>query len=188
MTFTVAEGDERNAAVALLNETYRRDRGHTPSIEPGACFLIARDAHGTVAATFRFLGPETRPFDFEPLADVSGLRELDRRPALIGRLCVRPDHRMVRSGAFVHVGLLKLTLAYARKRAVTDLFLYTFDHLLALYRTAFFRSLGVGFVHPTWGPQNLMHLDVDGLEARCVASQSRIARLLLDRQAPGFLV
>lgn len=188
LIFTIAEGRDREAAVALLADTYAREHGRVPPIEPDATFLIARDGDGGVAASFRFLGPEARPFDFEAHVHVPELTVPGRRPALLGRLCVRPERREVRAGKFVHVGLLKLALAHARKRGVTDFFMYTFDNLLAFYRTAFFRNLDRPFDFPPWGRQNLLHLDVVGLAARCAQSDGPLARLLLDPDLPGFEV
>jgi hypothetical protein len=94
----------------------------------------------------------------------------------------------VRRGSFLHTRLLKLAYAYCGKHGITDLLLYTFDRLVALYRVAFFQDLGRTFTHPDWGTMRVMHLDVVALTARCARSDTAIARLLREPPGPSFLV
>lgn len=188
LTFKVADPGERERALALRREIYGREHGRIPDDEPDAVHFVARTDAGEVVGAFRLLPPETRPFEFEPMVDVRTLLLPGRRPAHIGRLCVREDHRVVRRGMFLHLGLMTITLAYAEKHAITDLVLYTFESLTAFYRVAFFRDARLPFEHPEWGPQVLMHLDVGDLAARCAESTSPTARLLASRDVPWLLL
>lgn len=184
--FQVARGAERERALAFQSEIYARELPHVPGDEAGAILLVATDADGAIVASFRLLPPEVRPFDFESLVDVSDLLAPSTRAALVGRLCVRPDHREIRRGMFLHTSLLKLTQLYLVAHGITDLFLYTFDHLLSFYRVAFFRNLERPFVHPEWGRIHLMHLDVAALAARVAESKAPMARLLREPAGPEF--
>src|SRR6185295_13253889 len=115
----------------------------------GALYLIACVATSDeVVATFRLVGPHQRPFDLEQFVDLDGLIGPDRTPALVGRLCIRDDYRIVRKDTFLQIGMLKLAYLFALKRGITDLVMYTYPKLCNFYRRALFNQLGRSFRHP----------------------------------------
>lgn len=188
LTFKVAAGEECRSALELRDEVYTSDLGHVPidGRDDAATHLVAVDADRRVVAAFRVV--EERPFDFERFVSIDDLIGDGRNPALIGRLCVRPEHRSVRRSSFLLMGMLKLAHAYAERRSISDFFLYTYPNLIKFYRGAFFDLLGVTVPHPDWGEVHLMRMDVLALERRCATSRSAVARLLLDREMPNFVV
>ncbi len=174
----------------LREVVYGRDLGHVPAdgLDDRSYHLIARTHGGEVIAAFRIVGPEHRPFDFEQFVPLDTIIAPGGVPALIGRLCVRPDYRPVGKGIYLQFGLLKLAWDFCAKNSITDLFLYTYDNLIEFYRGAFFELLEFSFNHPDWGGVRLMHLDLTSLRERCVNSRSRFARFLLAENDAQFLL
>jgi predicted GNAT family N-acyltransferase len=158
LVFRVADPSERDRALHLRNFIYARELGHVPNdgLEDAAQHLIACNSSGQIVATFRILGPDHRPFDFETAYDLGPALSQGRRPAAIGRLCVHPDYRAIHQSLFIHVGLLNLAVDLATRSGFTDFFLYTFPHLLKFYTRVGFRPTGASFVHN--GYQRLMHI------------------------------
>ncbi len=191
LTFKVADAAESAHAIALRDQVYKDDVGYVPTddLDARSYHLIACDRGGDVVAAFRIVGPDQRPFEIEQYVNLFDVIEPDRSPALIGRLCVRRDYRKVRAGTFVQIGLLKLTYDFALKRGFTDLFMYTFTHLLKFYRGAFFKPLNISFHHSGYGCRmHLMHLDLIGLQDQHSKSKSSLARLLFAKDLPNFVV
>jgi hypothetical protein len=188
ITFKVAEGPERDKALRLVEQVYAEDIGHVPEDDftQYAWYLIAETSSADVLAAFRIVGPECRPFDFEEYVDVSDIISRDRSAALIGRLCIHPDHRTVRSKFFLPVGLLKLAYKFARGRNITDFLMYTFPHLIPFYRGAFFRLLDPTFFHPGYKQQmHLMHLDLVDLETRVLPASARARSMFVEDRLPA---
>lgn len=190
LVFKEAVGPERERALELQNQVYIDDLGLVPTdpFDADAHFLIARTDAGDVVAVFRLVGPEQRPFDFEALVTLAEIIAPDRTPALVGRLCVRRDHRNVSKHMFMQIGMFKLAYAFAEKHGITDLFLYTYPNLIAFYRGGLFELVDRTFKHPDWGEVHLMHLDLVGLEARCAGSRDMLARLLFATDLPNLVV
>jgi hypothetical protein len=190
LAFRVAAGEERTRALELQHQVYAEDLGHVPedSFDARAHFLVACADNGGVVAVFRLVGPEQRPFDLEAFVNVKEILAPGRIPALVGRLCIRRDHRNISKHMFLQIGLFKLAYAFAEKRGITDLLLYTYPKLIAFYRGALFNLVNRTFEHPDWGTVHLMHLDLLGLEARCAQSRNRLARLLFATDVPNLVV
>jgi len=195
-TFKVAEKDERVGALDLRREVYAVDWPGTPigkapvdELDKRADLLIALDATGLVLASCRVLGPDQRPFDFEQFVDLSPVVSCDRRPALVGRMCVRHSHRVVSRKAFLPLGMLKLAHDLARKRGFSDFVMFTFPHLVSLYRSAFFRPVGITFEHPAYRCQShVMHLDLLEFRKTHANSVEPFAQLLLATDLPNVIV
>ena len=177
LTFKVADEEERQLALELRTVVYTADLGHVPDdgLDESAHHLVVRVTDGPVVAAVRIVGPEKRPFDFEMLCDLGSLLSPARRPALIGRLCVRRDYRTARRSTFIHVGLLRLAIDFGHQRGFTDYFLYTYPSLIRFYRGALFECVGDPFEHPDWGQISLMRLDLLP-ETAAMAMRSRLGR------------
>jgi predicted GNAT family N-acyltransferase len=190
LIFKVANERERVLALALRQsvlEDEQRPDGFD-RLDEISQHLIASNQRGEVVAALRWLGEEHRPYDFERYLDPETFLGPHRGLAFIGRLCVRKDYRLVRRAAFLQMGMLKLTYDFAVKREVSDIFMYTFAHLLRFYRGIFFIPLEISFVHPLWGPVHLMHLNITSLPDRCSGTRSSLARLLFTGEHPNFVV
>ncbi len=190
LMFKVAVGEDRLQALELQREVYMKDLGHIPQDEydAEAHFLTACSEDGAVIGAFRLVGPEQRPFDIERFVSLADLLPPGRTPAVVGRLCVRHDHRQVSRHTFIQIGLLKLAYAFAMKWDITDFLLYTYPRLIAFYRGALFETLAKTFEHPDWGVVHLMRLDLVGLEARCAQSRGGLARLLFATELPNLVL
>lgn len=190
LVFKLANEDERARAFALREQTFLEELGQVgyDPLDEVAHHLVACRPGGEVVATFRILGPEHRPFDFEKLLDMERVLTAGRTPGMVARLCIRKDYRTVRRSTFMQMGILKLSHDFAISRGITDLFMYTFPHLLKFYRGIFFDSLGVSFEHPVWGTVHLMHQDVAALPENCRRSRSSLARALFTGEHPNFIV
>ena len=75
---------------------------------------------------------------------------------------------------------MRMTYWFARQNNVSDVIMYTYDHLVMYYRGLFFRRLEVNFVHPSWGTVVLMGLNISSFTARYRDSQNTIANFILD--------
>jgi len=181
LTYRVARPDELADVLRLREQVYMQDLGHVPvdTFDTAAYHLIACAADKGIVAALRIVGPHQRPFDFEAHFDLGDLLAQGRQPALIGRLAVRRDYRMVHRSAFVHVGMLKLSVAVARKHGITDFFLYTYPNLIRFYEDALFQLTLFNFPHPDWGLVQLMHLDLLRLASRASEATSEMARLIM---------
>jgi predicted GNAT family N-acyltransferase len=190
LTFKIASPAEVLCALALRRQVYTAELGHdgVDDADQVADHLVACDSDGEVVAALRVVRCEHRPFDIEQIIALSDFLSVDRTPAEIARFCVRPDRRRVQKDQLLHVGMLKLALAFARKRGVSDFVTLALPHLRNLYRIALFRDLHHAATHPTWGTVHVMHLDVLALEQRCLRSDEPMARLLIGSDPPNILV
>jgi len=191
LSFKVANSDEREQALALQREVYAGDVGHVPSdaFDESAHYLVAVDSTREVIGMFRMVGPEHRPFDLERFVDLSAHIAPERQVALIGRLCIREDHRDVSRSFNVPIGLFQLALRFSGQHGFTDLIMYTFPHLLNFYRTAYFQCLNLSFAHPGYGCEmHVMRLDLVDVAREYVHSAEPMARLLFGRKLPNVLL
>jgi N-acyl-L-homoserine lactone synthetase len=188
LTFKVAEGPEIARALELRRQIYENELGHGGSdrFEREAYHLIASDPAGDIVATLRIVGPDQRPFDLEQLVELDEILPADRVPGELSRFCIRRDRRQVRRHHLLHVAMLKLACAFARKRGLTDFLMLALPHLRNLYRLAFFQRVGGPLEHPTWGPVELMRFDLVGLNARYAQSSKPMARLLFRTDLPAI--
>jgi predicted GNAT family N-acyltransferase len=188
-TFKVALPAEVPAAVALGKLVYERDLHRAPeeALDEEAHHLIVLNAASDVIAAVRILGPDQRPFELEEYTDLRSFLGPRRTPAVIGRLCIDPSHRSPRTSVSILMGILKLSLMFARKQSITDYFLYTYPNLVPFYRKAFFKTLNVTLNHPYWGCVELMRLDLVTLRHR-LASFPKLAEFLALRDSDHFLV
>jgi predicted GNAT family N-acyltransferase len=179
INFKVAEGAEVAQALQLRSDLYRQELGHSgiDAYDDCAHQLIACCGDEIIAA-LRIVLPDHRPFDIEHVISLSDSLPCGRVPAEISRFCIRRDRRRVQKGFLIHVGMLRLAIAFARSRGVSDFVTLALPHLLNLYRVAFFRPMASSQRHPIWGPVRPMRLDLLELEARSVASDQRLRRLL----------
>lgn len=163
--FRIATDRDREAMLQARAAIYLGDFGHNADDggDIGSHHLVAVDAANRVVAGFRLLGPEHRPFDFESAFDLSMAVCAGRRPALLGRLFVRPDFRSAAKSAHLLQGLLDLGSQFAQEHNLTDFYIYTFDHLIRFYRRAGFESLGVSLYHEHWRTLYLMRKTIPSL-------------------------
>jgi len=161
ITFAIAGAEDQAKAVALRRSVFLEEYGHdgTPSLDSAAYHLVAKNIHTEVIAALRVLGPEHRPFDFEDAIDIRSLVE-NRRPALVGGLCVRPDQRNVARVGFVSMGLFKFAYRFACQQSFSDLIAYVQINHRRFYEGCFFETVVDRFTHPKWGPMCLMRLDI----------------------------
>jgi predicted GNAT family N-acyltransferase len=172
LTYRIAERGEREKLLERRNTIFKADLGFVPDdgLDPFAHHLIAATSEGEIVAAFRLLGPDLRPFDFEEIYSLDNLVTGGRRPAMLGRLWVAPDYRVVRRSVAIHSGLLRLALRAAVELSITDYFLCTFTRLVNFYRAASFRDTGFIHRHPGWGPLHVMHLGVSSPSANSSGS------------------
>lgn len=190
LTFKVANAEERDRALSLRAEIYSAELGSSglDEYDDEAWQLVALREGREVVATLRLARPEQRPFDLETLIDLEATIPEGRSVADLSRFCVREDYRRVRSGQFVHLGMLKLLYAVAQQNRVSDLVTLALPHLEVMYRAVFFAPLPYGdLVHPTFGPVTLMHFDVAGAERRYGKSTRPFARFLFESDLPNVL-
>lgn len=176
-----ATGDARARALALEAAVYAADHGHVPPVEAGAVYFTAATDEDGIVASFRILGPQFRPFEFEAAVDLSFLGA-DRRAGLIGRLCVRQDFRSTARQATLPVEMLRAAYAYSRTTELTDLLMFTFPHLFTFYERAQFRRCGAFFHAGYATDMGVLHLDLIGLAERLAAGDRR-ARTLFGPKA-----
>jgi predicted GNAT family N-acyltransferase len=162
LTFKVADPEERDVLLGQRRTIFSSDLGYVPDdgLDDVACHLIACTSDSEVIAAFRLLEAHHRPFDFEEVLSLDGVVEAGRRPAMIGRLWVRPDRRGIRTSMAVHQGLLRLAIQVAKDRSISDYYLSTFTRLITFYRAASFRDTGTVHIHSGWGPLHVMHRDL----------------------------
>lgn len=188
--FTRAEGAERAHALELRRQVYAVDwPGVTEDavvdeLDGRALHFIAKDTAGTVVAAFRMIPPDRRPFDIEHFVALEDFLPPGRVPAEVGRLCVRHENRSIRSDAFVHLGLLKLSYDYARALGVTDLLLKAAPRLRTLYGAAGFEPVGLVLRHPSYGEEHVMRMDLVALQSN--PPHSAVATFLLTGRPPSF--
>jgi len=167
--FAVATASDMGEVLALQDAVYRSEYGFVPDdgLDDRAIHFVGRlSEQGVIIATFRLVGPECRPFDFEVAVNVEGLVSPGGSAATIGRLCLDPVYRAARTSMKIHFGLLDLGSRYALSKGITDFFLITYPRLVNFYRKAGFRVCGESFDHPKWGVVSVMHskLDIERLE------------------------
>lgn len=167
LQFRVATQADLPAVLAARASIYLGELGKhaDDGCDLAANQLIALTNSGQIVAGVRLLGPELRPFDFEATLDLAASVSAGARPALMGRLFVRPDFRSAAKSSRVLYGLLGLALRVARERGITDIYIYSFSHLLRFYRRAGFESLGITIYHKHWRTLYLMRLAVPHAQA-----------------------
>ena len=164
----IADSEQVQEAMALRHRVYRRDVGDLKDDgldKKGVHFAAISRGKGMVA-TFRLMGPELRPFDLEASVNLGTLLPKDARPALVGRLCIDPGFRSLRISFSIHQGMHRLLAEYVSRRKVSDLLLYTYQHLILYYRGLGFRDTGITFDHREWGSVSLMHMPSSSLDSR----------------------
>jgi len=189
-TFKVASEPERRLALNLRRQVYRTELGHDgiDSFDDRAYHLIACTANGDVVASLRIVGPESRPFDLESVAPLIDLLGPSRRLGEISRFCIKPDLRHLTKGQSIHLGMFKLAYEFALRHSLTDFVTLALPHLSRLYSMALFRPLMAEIKHPTWGPVQLMHLDLMRLADNRSSSADRMARFLLGPTPSNFTI
>lgn len=194
LVFKIADGPDIERALRLRRDVYAKDWSHVgpalvvDDLDRRAHHLIAEDAEGDIVATLRIVASAHRPFDLERYVALSQIFDDDRNPGEVGRLCISHSKRRVRSGAFVHLGMLKLAYAFARKACLTDLVLTAIPRLQNFYRIGFFEAVGIRFEHPTWGPVHVMRLDLVQLDEKLKKAHQPMARLLLASEWPRIAI
>lgn len=178
LRFSVAFGPQRLDARRLQALVYSEDLGHIPDdgLDAVAAFIVALSPFEEVVASFRLAGPELRPFDFERHLSLDRLAGPTCRPALVGRLCLRREYRSAANSIPIQDGLLRFAIATAEASSITDLFLYTYEHLVSFYRGALFEDTGVLFRHGDWGLVRLMRLKVATAIQRLATKRARAMR------------
>lgn len=171
-----ATSDTLPQALALEAAVYAADHGHVPAVEAGAVYFTAGTAEDGIVASFRILGPQFRPFEFEAAVDLSFLGA-DRRAGLIGRLCVRPDFRSTARQATLPIEMLRTAFGYCRANDLTDLLMFTFPHLYTFYERAQFRRCGEFFHTGYATDMGVLHLDLVRLAERLAAGDRRALTL-----------
>lgn len=156
--YMVATDTQRPGLISLRAQIFSRDVGQVPDdgLDDTACHLIALDATGEIVAGFRVLGPEFRPFEFEDSLSLDSLAADGGVPAMIGRLWVRPDYRVIMKSIRLHRGLLGFALETGIRLGFSDYFLITYPRLLSFYRAASFVDTGITHLHPSWGRVHIM--------------------------------
>jgi predicted GNAT family N-acyltransferase len=190
-TFKVANSGEAIQALALQGTVYEEDVGHVPSdtFDHSATYFVALDARRTVVATFRIVGPEQRPFDVEEHVDLNKFIPQNRALGLIGRLCVRRDHRGIGRSGFLPLEMFKLAYLYSKSVGITDLVMYTFPDLVAFYKRVFFRELCATFNHAGYQRRmHVMHLDLLALDDYQARSADPLFRWLIKVPHLGILL
>jgi predicted GNAT family N-acyltransferase len=191
LTFKVGAPSEVSLATDLARLVYQRDLNRSPEegLDPKAHHLVClNDSHQVIAAA-RVLGEEHRPFEIERAMDLRSLLGPDRLPAVIGRLCIHPDHRSPRESSLLLVGLLALSCMFAVKHRITDYFLYTYPALIPLYRKANFRRLGITLSHTHWGQVEIMHLDLVGPVSRSLTERTfSLSDSVTDQERSHFIL
>ena len=190
LTFKVADASERLRALELVSQVFAEDVGHfaMDEFDAEANYFVALEASERVIATFRLVGPRQRPFDLERLINLPDFVAAGRSPGLVGRLCVHRDYRTVSRKILLPMCMLKLAHLFCRKHGITDLLLYTGQHLVNLYKGAYFRVLEPVVEHPQWGRVRVMHLDLLEFWSRHRESRQPVARFLLRTDLPNFRI
>lgn len=190
LIFKIADENERRQALVLRSHIYGKELGNSglDRFDESAHHLIGCDSTGRVISALRIVGPDQRPFDLEQLVDLSRLLIPSRCPAEVSRFCVDAEYRQIHRGQMVHLGMLKLLHEFSEHAGITDLFTLGLPHLKNLYRVGFFTALEIECDHPTWGPTQLLHLDLGAVRRRHEQSSSPIARLLFRTQLPNIII
>lgn len=175
LRFVIAGPEQIQEAMALRHRVYRRDVGdlRDDGLDERGVHFAAINRGGRMVATFRLVGPEHRPFDLEASVNLSLLLPEDARPALVGRLCVDPDFRSIRTSLEIHEGMRRLLAEYVSTAGISDLLLYTYRNLMGYYRGLGFRDTGITFAHPAWGSVSLMHAPSSSVRLRLKPKAAR---------------
>lgn len=187
LTFAVATSEQLPRVLTFRDQVYREELGCAPtdSYDSKARHLIAVEPDDAIVAAFRMVGPEARPFEFEPYIPVGDLLRRSSTPAWIGRLCIAKSHRSLTSARGIHLCMLRLMLLVARRERYSHLLLYTGVHLMGFYRIAHFQTYREPFNHPVWGLQQLMFLNLKRIP-RGRSSSSLLRRYLLGSPPGNF--
>lgn len=187
LTFRVGSAKD---AVAFRSPIYEATLGSAgiDRADDLAAHLVAVDHEGQIRACLRVEGPDCRPFSVESYVDLGPIATSEDSVAEISRFVVHPDVRAIRSGQFVHLGMLKLVYEYAVKFGLTDLVTLSLPHLNRLYEMALFRSIGSLGIHRTWGEVQPMHLNLVEARIRSRQRPSKLTALLFDSQLANVIV
>jgi predicted GNAT family N-acyltransferase len=194
LVFKVANTAEREHVLAFRRKVYERDWPHVPidqivdRPDDAAYHLLASTDAGDIVASLRVVPSEQRPFDMERFISLDGIVPEERRPAEIGRLCVKHENRHVRSGSFVHLGMLKLAVDLSQELGITDLLLTSLPDLRNFYRLGCFREVGITFVHSTWGTVHVMRFDLVAFFDRSQDESRPVERFLKASKPSNFLL
>lgn len=160
-----ATGNLREQAIAQESSVYSADHGCIPIPEPSAHYFAAITESGSLIASYRILGPEARPFEFEDACPLRFISD-QRRVALIGRLCVHPEFRAISTQAALHPMLMRIAYRFSRESGYTDLVQFCFPKLKTFYKRAFFEPTGQSFFHRDYGQlMDVLHLDLLAIDA-----------------------
>jgi len=187
MTFRVGQRDE---AVAFRCPIYEAELGASgvDRADDEGTHLVAVDESGVIRACLRVLASGPRPFESLEYCALDGIGAFPAVVAEISRFVVDPDFRAIRSGRFVHLGMLKLVFEYSAKAGITDLLTLSLPHLNRLYELALFRPVGNPAHHKVWGQVQAMHLNLDSARRHARAAPSRMTTLLFDTRIPSVIV
>jgi predicted GNAT family N-acyltransferase len=192
--FKVADGTERERALRLRREVYERDWPGVPGAQivdrtdEAAYHLIASTEGGDLVASLRIVPPHQRPFDMERFIKLDCVIPQGRRPAEIGRLCVKHESRQVRASSFVHLGMLKLAVDLSQRLGITDFVLTALPELRHFYRLGCFSEVGITFEHSTWGLVHVMRFDLLAFFKRSAKGGKPVERLLKTSNLSNFLL
>jgi predicted GNAT family N-acyltransferase len=162
LNFRVATGRQIEAAIQARAATFLKDFGHIGDDGNDGIGqqLVAIDQTGAVVAGFRLLGPEARPFPFESVLDLSDSVAHGARPALLGRLFVRHDFRVIDRSTYLLAGLFDLAREFAVTNEISEFYISAFHHLKRLYARAGFCDLGIAIEDRHWRTLHLMRMPV----------------------------
>jgi predicted GNAT family N-acyltransferase len=162
LKLTVDKGALQGSALEFRRRVYEKEQGTAglDSFDEKAVHLVARDCGNAIVASARIVLPEQRPFALEAYFDLERHLPSGYCPSEIGRYCVREDWREVRRGTFLHLGMLKLSLAYARMHDIQGFVCSVQPHLQSFYQRIHFTQIGLTFNHSDYGHTTVMWLDL----------------------------
>lgn len=157
----LADASIRPEVLRFRKAVFEREQGISglDDFDAEAVHLVACDERGIIA-TARIVSPEQRPFAMEQHFDLSAHFSSHTKVAEIGRYCVEGHWRSMPQAMFLHLGMLKLSLLYARSQTIESFVCSVQPHLYAFYRRTHFRQVGTSFAHPIFGHTTVMWLDL----------------------------
>jgi predicted GNAT family N-acyltransferase len=184
--FSVAQQHEREELLALRAGLYQHELGYrgVDEYDESATHVIAKRGTQVVGAA-RIMGPNS-PMEIQRAFDLGSVLAPGRRPAQVGGLFVIEAERSGSGAAVISIGLLKLIYLLAKSRGVTDLVMYTYEHLRKFYQRALFVDHGISFPHPTWGQVWFLRMDLIDIENRVQRSTGRLAEVIASPPGPNF--
>lgn len=189
LTFQEITGADLARVYQFRREIYTAEFGRDLSDEfdEKSHHLVGLTESGELAIAFRIIPPRARPFEIERFARIPVLEGPRREVAQVGTLAVAREYRVVRRGNVPQFDALKFAISFSRRSGYSDLVLWTFPSLVSFYGRVFFDRV-CAVDHPAWGSLHVMHLSLDGLNARRVQA-ARLATLefLLSPDPPNFI-